>query len=217
MEDMDDKSAIVMFTSALRAGDLYKSLCCKMPRTYMSLMTKADHYAGGEEANRLKHLEEEGNKRLRTEGSSKLGGGMPHSSWRGKEYKKTSSGNRSHTGGFRPPPWAPAPPSTKTHHLVLFTPLRAPPSYILAYAEECNIVRTPDPRLDPPGVDMTKYCKYHCCHGHDTNDCQAWRKEIERLIHASKLENFIDWDRMARRDTRSRGAAPGRLRVKGKR
>nr|GMC99802.1 Transposon Ty3-G Gag-Pol polyprotein [Ipomoea batatas] len=64
------------------------------------------------------------------------------------------------------------------------------------------------PAPDPSGADMSKYCKYHRCHGHNTNDCQAWRKEIERLIQAGKLGNFIDWDRMARRDTRGRGATP---------
>nr|GLL21664.1 uncharacterized protein LOC109171091 [Ipomoea trifida] len=126
---------------------------------------------------------------------------------RGKEEGKPNPGNKSHTGSHMPP-WAPAPPSGRTPHLVPFTPLRAPPSDILAYAEECHLVRTPDPRPDPSGADMSKYCKYHRCHGHNTNDCQAWRKEIERLIQAGKLGNFIDWDRMAKRDTQGRGATP---------
>nr|GMC60141.1 uncharacterized protein LOC109171091 [Ipomoea batatas] len=126
---------------------------------------------------------------------------------RGREEGKPNPGNKPHAGS-RMPPWAPAPPSGRAPHLVPFTPLRAPPSDILAYAEECHLVRTPDPRPDPSGADMSKYCKYHRCHGHNTNDCQAWRKEIERLIQAGKLGNFIDWDRMAKRDTRGRGATP---------
>nr|GLL49666.1 uncharacterized protein LOC109171091 [Ipomoea trifida] len=126
---------------------------------------------------------------------------------RGREEGKPNSGNKPHAGP-RMPPWAPVPPSGRAPHLVPFTPLRAPPSDILAYAEECQLVRTPDPRPDPSGADMSKYCKYHRCHGHNTNDCQAWRKEIERLIQAGMLGNFIDWDRMAKRDTRGRGATP---------
>nr|GMD37938.1 hypothetical protein Iba_chr09eCG14170 [Ipomoea batatas] len=69
---------------------------------------------------------------------------------RRREERKTNLGNKSHAGP-RIPPWAPAPPSGKTPHLVPFTPLRAPPNDILAYAEECHIVRAPDPRPDPPG------------------------------------------------------------------
>nr|GMC82710.1 uncharacterized protein LOC109171091 [Ipomoea batatas] len=126
---------------------------------------------------------------------------------RGREEGKPNPGNKPHAGS-RMPPWAPAPPSGRAPHLVPFTPLRAPPSDILAYAEECHLVRTPDPRPDPSGADMSKYCKYHRCHGHNTNDCQAWRKEIKRLIQAGKLGNFIDWDWMAKRDTRGRGETP---------
>nr|GLL49765.1 uncharacterized protein LOC109171091 [Ipomoea trifida] len=126
---------------------------------------------------------------------------------RGRDEGKPNPGNKPHAGP-RMPPWAPAPPSGRAPHLIPFTPLRAPPRDILAYAEECHLVRTPDPRPDPSGADMSKYCKYHRCHGHNTNDCQAWRKEIERLIQAGMLGNFIDWDRMAKRDTRGRGATP---------
>nr|GME15189.1 uncharacterized protein LOC109183154 [Ipomoea batatas] len=74
---------------------------------------------------------------------------------RGREERKTNPGNKPHSGP-RIPPWAPAPPSGKTPHLVPFNPLRAPPNDILAYAEECHIVRTPYPRPDPPGAGMSK-------------------------------------------------------------
>ncbi|XP_031106344.1 uncharacterized protein LOC116010997 [Ipomoea triloba] len=159
VDDMDDRSAIAMFISALRAGDLYKSLRRKTPRTYTSLMIKADRYAEAEEANRLKYLEEEGSKRSRTEGSSKSGGSMTsHPRRGGEERKKTNTGNKSHAGS-RIPPWATAPPSGRTPHLVPFTPLRAPPNDILAYAKECHMVRAPDPRPDPLGADMSKYYK----------------------------------------------------------
>nr|GMD40991.1 uncharacterized protein LOC109171091 [Ipomoea batatas] len=126
---------------------------------------------------------------------------LPRQTYEGDTYR----GMEQAPCGFS---YAPAPPSGRAPHLVPFTPLRAPPSDILAYAEECHLVRTPDPHPNPSGADMSKYCKYHRCHGHNTNDCQAWRKEIERLIQAGKLGNFIDWDRMAKRDTRGRGATP---------
>ncbi|XP_019177678.1 PREDICTED: uncharacterized protein LOC109172889 [Ipomoea nil] len=59
VEDIDDKSGMVMFVDALRAGDLYKTLRRKTSDTYAALMAKADRYAEAEEANRLKGYEEE--------------------------------------------------------------------------------------------------------------------------------------------------------------
>nr|GLL26126.1 hypothetical protein Itr_chr05CG01080 [Ipomoea trifida] len=88
----------------------------------------------------MKHLEEEGSKKARTEGSSRSGGNMT-SNRRGREEGKPNSGNKPHAGP-RMPPWAPVPPSGRAPHLVPFTPLRAPPSDILAYAEECQLIGT---------------------------------------------------------------------------
>ncbi|XP_031095210.1 uncharacterized protein LOC115999502 [Ipomoea triloba] len=59
VENLDDKSAIVMFIDALKAGELFKSLRRKTPCTYVDLMAKVDRYAEAEEANRLKGGREE--------------------------------------------------------------------------------------------------------------------------------------------------------------
>nr|GMD40912.1 hypothetical protein Iba_chr10aCG13970 [Ipomoea batatas] len=88
---------------------------------------------------------EEGSKRSRAEGSSKSGGSMTSQPRRGREEGKPNPGNKPHEGS-RMPPWAPAPPSGRAPHLVPFTPLRAPPSDILAYAEECHLIGTGWPK-----------------------------------------------------------------------
>ncbi|KAL2526780.1 Ribonuclease H [Abeliophyllum distichum] len=39
--------------------------------------------------------------------------------------------------------------------------------------------------------DETKYCKFHRDHGHDTEDCQQLKEEIERLIKRGQLSKFV--------------------------
>nr|GMC46512.1 uncharacterized protein LOC109171091 [Ipomoea batatas] len=66
-------------------------------------------------------------------------------------------------------------------------------SDILAYAEECRIVRTPDQQPDPPRADMTKYYKYHRRHGHDTNDWRdTWGKGVVRQPPPGGKDNAND-------------------------
>ncbi|XP_019197081.1 PREDICTED: uncharacterized protein LOC109190936 [Ipomoea nil] len=73
---------------------------------------------------------------------------------------------------------------------------------------KCQLVKTFGPNPVPPGADTTRYCKFHRRYGHATNDCQAWRKEIEFLIQAGKLTNFIDWERLAARNTKRSTVGP---------
>ncbi|XP_019175766.1 PREDICTED: uncharacterized protein LOC109171091 [Ipomoea nil] len=222
VEDMDDRSAMVMFIAALRAGELYKSLRRKAPGSYAALMMKADRYAEAEEANRMKRIEEHSSsKKLRLEEPPRLKKGANYSR-ESLEDRKVSPGGRGRpaAGSRAPPPWAPpapaparattsAPPAARpAPRIAPFTPLIAPPSDILAYAEECQLVKTFGPNPIPLGADTTRYCKFHRRYGHATNDCQAWRKEIEFLIQAGKLTNFIDWERLAARNTKRPTVGP---------
>nr|GMD97770.1 uncharacterized protein LOC109183154 [Ipomoea batatas] len=47
----------------------------------------------------------------------------------------------------------------------------------------------------------------HCRYGHNTGECQAWRKEIEALIQSGQLGSFIDWNRMHQRNVWKREVA----------
>lgn len=96
-----------------------------------------------------------------------------------------------------------APPSWTSRALgrvpmvVPLTPLNAKPSEILTYDEECQVVKILEtyPR-DFPGQDLEKFNRLHLRYEHNTDECQAWRKEIEALIQSGQLGNFIDWNRM---------------------
>ncbi|XP_019157170.1 PREDICTED: uncharacterized protein LOC109153761 [Ipomoea nil] len=123
-EDMDDRSAMVMFIAALRAGELCKSLRRKAPGSYATLMMKADRYAEAEEANRMKRLEE-------------------------------------HNSSKKPQLEEPPHPKKRTNYL-------------------------------QEGLE----------------DRKAWRKELEILIQAGKLTNFIDWERLAARSARRLTVGP---------
>ncbi|KAL2534459.1 Uncharacterized protein Adt_07810 [Abeliophyllum distichum] len=47
----------------------------------------------------------------------------------------------------------------------------------------------------PHRRDETKYCKFHRDHGHDTDDCQQLKEEIERLIKRGQLSKFVKADK----------------------
>ena len=55
------------------------------------------------------------------------------------------------------------------------------------------------PRL---GLDRTKYCRYHCSYGHNTEDCWALKNKIEELIQVGYLAQFIK--RLDNHPTRAR-------------
>ncbi|XP_057443927.1 uncharacterized protein LOC130736096 [Lotus japonicus] len=72
------------------------------------------------------------------------------------------------------------------------TKLNAPLSAILRVVGQTNAVRYPEPPRRPPtNVDMTKWCDFHKAVGHTTDNYWTLRKEIERLIKAGHLANFV--------------------------
>nr|GMC91832.1 zinc finger BED domain-containing protein RICESLEEPER 2-like [Ipomoea batatas] len=79
----------------------------------------------------------------------------------------------------------------KAHFAALLTPLRARPNEILAYAEECQLVKPTDQGYVAV-PDQGKYYRYHRRYGHSTDECQAWRKDIEALVQSGQQGNYID-------------------------
>lgn len=47
------------------------------------------------------------------------------------------------------------------------------------------------PRRPPVNIDTTKWCDFHKDVGHTIDACWTLRKEIERLIKAGHLANFV--------------------------
>ncbi|GKV47315.1 hypothetical protein SLEP1_g54227 [Rubroshorea leprosula] len=71
-----------------------------------------------------------------------------------------------------------------------YIPLTLPRSQILAQIQ--HLVRRPPPPLhDSPRADKSKHCDYHRVYGHNTEDCQHLKDELEFLARNGKLEGYI--------------------------
>ena len=86
-----------------------------------------------------------------------------------------------------------------------YTPLTASRERILAECASTDFkdggVKRPRPAPAKPGVDRSKYCQYHRCHGHLTEDCVHLKDAIETLIKGGRLAQYQRND-APRRDTR---------------
>jgi len=47
------------------------------------------------------------------------------------------------------------------------------------------------PSQERKGVNKTKYCRFHKCHGHVTDDCVHLKDTIELLIQRGRLKQFV--------------------------
>ncbi|CAA0810441.1 Unknown protein, partial [Striga hermonthica] len=91
-----------------------------------------------------------------------------------------------------------------------YTPLPASNARILEVMEKEireNVVMWPRTRKDglkKPKSDL--YCRFHKDYGHNTDECRHLKNEIERLIKAGHLKEFVykDRDRTSRRRERSK-------------
>ncbi|GKV48228.1 hypothetical protein SLEP1_g55054 [Rubroshorea leprosula] len=51
--------------------------------------------------------------------------------------------------------------------------------------------RPPPPLHDSPRADKSKHCDYHRVYGHNTEDCQHLKDELEFLARTGKLEGYV--------------------------
>ncbi|GKV20127.1 hypothetical protein SLEP1_g30290 [Rubroshorea leprosula] len=63
-------------------------------------------------------------------------------------------------------------------------------SQILAQIQHW-VRRPPPPLHDSPRADKSKHCDYHRVYGHNTEDCQHLKDELEFLAHNGKLEGYV--------------------------
>ncbi|KAG8380729.1 hypothetical protein BUALT_Bualt06G0046200 [Buddleja alternifolia] len=77
-----------------------------------------------------------------------------------------------------------------------YTPLNASKNEILMYIQDKEYVKWPGKMRTPANKrNRNRYCRYHRDHGHETEDCELLKKEIEDLIKRGHLSRFIDRDR----------------------
>ncbi|CAA0833859.1 Unknown protein, partial [Striga hermonthica] len=76
-----------------------------------------------------------------------------------------------------------------------FTPINAQVGEVLAAIEEkleSKEVTWPATRFEGPTKPRSnKYCRFHRDYGHNTEDCRNLKDEIERLIRAGHLKEFV--------------------------
>ncbi|GKV52487.1 hypothetical protein SLEP1_g59063 [Rubroshorea leprosula] len=71
-----------------------------------------------------------------------------------------------------------------------YIPLTLPRSQILAQIQHW-VRRPPPPLHDSLRVDKSKHCDYHRVYGHNTEDCQHLKDELEFLARNGKLEGYV--------------------------
>ncbi|GKV23293.1 hypothetical protein SLEP1_g33040 [Rubroshorea leprosula] len=71
-----------------------------------------------------------------------------------------------------------------------YIPLSSSRSQILTQIQ--HWVKRPPPQThDSPRVDRSKYCDYHRAYGHNIEDCQSLKDELEFLARNGKLEGYV--------------------------
>ncbi|GKV35525.1 hypothetical protein SLEP1_g43782 [Rubroshorea leprosula] len=71
-----------------------------------------------------------------------------------------------------------------------YIPLTLPRSQILAQIQHW-VRRPPPPLYESPRADKSKHCDYHRTYGHNTEDCQHLKDELEFLARNGKLEGYV--------------------------
>ncbi|XP_014490790.1 uncharacterized protein LOC106753487 [Vigna radiata var. radiata] len=91
-----------------------------------------------------------------------------------------------------------------------YTNLTIPRERVFEKALQANIIFI-HKRYTPRGVDETKSCRFHDNRGHTTKSCQVLKDEIERLIRAGHLREFVKEEpRQRRRSPKKTRRSPER-------
>ncbi|XP_020211783.1 uncharacterized protein LOC109796527 [Cajanus cajan] len=92
-----------------------------------------------------------------------------------------------------------------------YTPLNAPRVNILEEANHADLISLPPSAHNPVNADKSKHCRYHRNHGHTTNECWSLKDQIEELIQAGQLGQYIQRGQTSRGGFRGRGRGRGRF------
>jgi hypothetical protein len=102
-------------------------------------------------------------------------------------------------------------------HFTEYTPLAMSREKILAEIvvadlAEVGIKPPKAPSQERKGIDKTKYCRFHKCHGHTTDDCIHLKDAIELLIQRGRLKQYVKNPEAERKavEVMGDGSEPGR-------
>ncbi|XP_074347173.1 uncharacterized protein LOC141686005 [Apium graveolens] len=85
-----------------------------------------------------------------------------------------------------------SPPSNYKKRVSNYTPLAASIDHIFEVKKDRGIFKKPNRLTSWQSRDKKKYCDYHESTGHDTHECRHLKDEIEELIKAGYLGEWID-------------------------
>ncbi|VFQ78673.1 unnamed protein product [Cuscuta campestris] len=205
----DDKTRLSTFHLVLRSGDFSKRVALEKPREYSIALAMAEDEAEAEELEANKKREEAGRlgsiatavkptpRKVTIDERPHLPVG--HRFRKGRDPRdRRSHGKDIYEGDKDRRPYPPRGPK------LLFpdelTPLTHPVSAILDFAEHQGLVEY-DPRFPPIcTVGEGPYCRFHKAAGHDTDACKVLKREIENLIQAGYLRQFVKRKNTWRKD-----------------
>ncbi|CAL9003192.1 unnamed protein product [Prunus brigantina] len=73
-----------------------------------------------------------------------------------------------------------------------YTKFTIPIHQILAQVKDMPWLKKPSPlKGNPTKKDTSKYCTFHEGHGHYTNNCFAWKRQLEDLVRDGHCTEFI--------------------------
>ena len=185
IDEADDKILVAAFTNGLRKGKFLFSLYKNNPKTMSEVFYRATKYMNAEDA--LLAREDKPRKMERLEDARQNQG-----------RKKPRTGDRHDERHSKP----------LGGRFTRFTPLNAPLDQVLMQIKDEGALTFPGKlKSDPTKQSRSKYCRFHCDHGHDTTDCYDLKQQIEALIREEKLQKFVSKERT---DTHPREQAPRR-------
>ncbi|XP_058078584.1 uncharacterized protein LOC131226893 [Magnolia sinica] len=78
------------------------------------------------------------------------------------------------------------------HKFSTYTPLNKPQEQVLMEIRGEGFVNCPELWSNPHQRSKSKYCHFHCNHGHNTSDFYNLKQEIESLIREGHLGKHVD-------------------------
>ncbi|XP_057417975.1 uncharacterized protein LOC130712123 [Lotus japonicus] len=199
LEDVSPDVCVAAFKNGLRCGSLNKDLTRRPAKDMMDLRARVQEFILVEQDEQTKKDRDDW--RAQPDVSSEKGRApkdqRPAQTPRQKRpapYLAGRQGPQSNTWHRNSQPASVNPAAQGGHAPAQGhqTKLNAHLSTILQAVGQTNVVQYPrPPRRPPANVDTTKWCEFHKAMGHNTYNCWTLHKEIERLIKAGHLSNFV--------------------------
>nr|XP_027063200.1 uncharacterized protein LOC113689656 [Coffea arabica] len=181
--DQNEQVTIATFTNGLIAGIFNTEIHRDYPRTLRELWERVDQGIQCEDVNRMKREAQaartgQESRRRKDTGRAEQGPGSSSNQFRDRRsvFDRIVKGRS----------------STSDAEL---TPLNSSRSHVLAVMRQNHLGRTPPEipgRSDKRNFNL--YCAYHRDVGHETEDCNDLKRDIENLIRQGYLKQFVRKD-----------------------